>query len=85
MRKAGNPEQFRLKSIIFGYEPDRKLLNRFGWKFSMGLENMLTFTRYKGFDPEATIFTDNNFSDNAIDRGAYPNPKGFFASITLIF
>jgi len=75
----------RLKTIILGYEPDRKLLNRFGWKFSMGLENMLTFTSYKGFDPEATIFTDNNFSDNAIDRGAYPNPKGFFASITLIF
>jgi TonB-dependent starch-binding outer membrane protein SusC len=75
----------RLKTITLGYEPDKKLFNRIGWKFSLTLENMMTFTHYRGYDPEATIFTDNNFSDNAVDRGAYPNPKGFFASFSLTF
>ncbi len=51
--------------------------------FSLSFENFITITKYKGYDPEATIYTDNNFSDNAIDRGAYPDPKAVYLSISL--
>ncbi len=54
-------------------------------KLSLSFDNLLTYTRYKGYDPEATIYTDNNFSDNAIDRGAYPSPKAVYATIQLRF
>ena len=52
-------------------------------KFSLIMENLLTLSHYKGYDPETTIYTDNNFSDNAIDRGAYPVPKSVSLSVTL--
>jgi hypothetical protein len=51
--------------------------------FTISAENLFTFTKYKGYDPEATIYTDNNFSDNAIDKGAYPSPKSVFFKVNL--
>ena len=75
----------RLKQLVFSYSPEWKLCNRIDMKFSLILENLVTLTHYKGYDPETSIYTDNNFSDNAIDRGAYPNPKSFYISITLTY
>lgn len=72
----------RLKSLTFGYEPYKSICG-IRWAVSLSFENLLTITRYKGYDPEATIFTDNNFSDNAIDKGAYPSPKAVFFKINL--
>lgn len=74
----------KLKTVTISYEPTAKILGAL-CRFSLSLENLLTITSYKGFDPEATIFTDNNFSDNALDRGAFPNPKGVFATINFKF
>lgn len=75
----------RLKNITLTYEPSKKLYNHLKFKFSISFENLVTFTKYKGYDPEATTFTDNNFSDNAYDRGAVPNPKAFYATVGLTF
>jgi len=75
----------RLKNLTFSYEPSEKLLNKVAISYSISFENLITITKYKGYDPEATIFTDNNFSDNSIDRGAVPNPKAVFFSVNLKF
>ncbi|MBN2275036.1 MAG: SusC/RagA family TonB-linked outer membrane protein [Bacteroidales bacterium] len=75
----------KLKNISFNYSIAKKIAGRLKVSFSLSFENMVTLTRYKGYDPEATIFTDNNFSDNAIDKGAYPNPRAIYASINLKF
>jgi TonB-linked SusC/RagA family outer membrane protein len=75
----------RLKTLSLIYEPSKKIMDKISMKFSLNFENLLTITKYKGYDPEATIFTDNNFSDNSIDRGAYPNPKAAYATISLKF
>jgi TonB-dependent starch-binding outer membrane protein SusC len=75
----------RLKRITLFYEPVQKVFNTANIKFSLSMENLVTFTKYKGYDPEATIFTDNNFSENGIDRGAYPNPKSLFLTVELKF
>jgi hypothetical protein len=75
----------RLKTLAFHYSPAKKVLNRISMEFSLSFENLVTITKYKGYDPEATIFTDNNFSDNAIDRGSYPLPKAVYFSVNLTF
>ena len=75
----------KLKTLSLSYELPKKIFGSVACNFILSAENLLTFTRYKGYDPEATIFTDNNFSDNAVDRGAYPNPKSVYAIINLKF
>jgi TonB-linked SusC/RagA family outer membrane protein len=72
----------RLKSVTLSYSPIKKILG-VNYSLSLSFENLFTYTKYKGYDPEATIYTDNNFSDNAVDRGAYPNPKSVFFTIEL--
>ncbi len=73
----------RLKQVTLNYQPSWTFLKKMRATFSLSFENFITITKYKGYDPEATIYTDNNFSDNAIDRGAYPNPKAVYLSISL--
>ena len=80
-----NASFIRLKTITLSYEPSKAFLESVKLRVSVSLENILTITRYKGYDPEAIIFTDNNFSDNAIDRGAVPNPKTAYITIGLRF
>lgn len=75
----------RLKTLNFSYSPTKKLFSGVKMKYTVSFENLVTLTRYSGYDPESTIYTNNNFSDNAIDLGAYPNPKGVFFSINMTF
>jgi len=75
----------RLKTISFTYEPVREYIRHIKLRFSLSFENLITITKYKGYDPEATTYTDNNFSDNAIDRGSVPNPKSVFVTIGVKF
>ena len=75
----------RLKTITLSYEPTKELFNHMKFRLSLSFENIFTFTKYKGYDPEATTFTDNNFSDNAIDRGSVPNPKSMYATLSIKF
>ncbi|MFA9392951.1 MAG: SusC/RagA family TonB-linked outer membrane protein [Prolixibacteraceae bacterium] len=72
----------RLKTLTFRYDPPQKYWG-LEFSFSLSFENIITLSRYRGYDPEATIFTDNNFSDNAIDRGAFPNPKSVMIAINV--
>ncbi len=73
----------RLKTLTLGYNFHKIFAGRLNLHLSVSFNNLLTFTRYSGYDPEATIFTDNNFSDNAVDRGAYANPKSFYITLKM--
>jgi TonB-dependent starch-binding outer membrane protein SusC len=75
----------RLKSLSFTYKQPKKQSSKIGLSYTLSFENLVTLTTYSGYDPEATIYTDNNFTDNAMDRGSYPNPKGVYFSINLSF
>ncbi len=77
-----NADFIRLKTISLTYSP-KKTIAGMKCDFTISAENLFTFTKYKGYDPEATIYTDNNFSDNAIDKGAYPSPKSVFFKVNL--
>lgn len=65
----------RLKRITLVYEPSKEYLGHAKLRYSLSFENLLTITK-RGYDPEATTFTNNNFSDNAIDRGQCRIRKG---------
>lgn len=73
----------RLKTLSLIYTPKAKIASKIEMQYKLSFENLITVTRYSGFDPESTIYTNNNFSDNAIDRGAYPNPTGVYVSVKL--
>ncbi|UCH14061.1 MAG: SusC/RagA family TonB-linked outer membrane protein [Bacteroidales bacterium] len=75
----------RLKYLTFSYSPKKRIYNHISMKFSLSFENLVTITKYKGHDPETTVYTDNTFSDYAVDRGAYPIPKAVYGSINLTF
>lgn len=73
----------RLKRVTFAYQFPKKVFKYADLRLSLSLENFITITKYKGYDPEASIYTDNSFSDFGVDRGAYPNPKSVFFTINI--
>jgi TonB-dependent starch-binding outer membrane protein SusC len=75
----------RLKQLTISYLFSKKIFNAGSIMLSLSFENILTLTKYSGYDPEASIYTDNSFSDFAVDRGAYPNPKAMYFTLKLIF
>ena len=75
----------RLKTLSFRYHQPGKFFGKVDIEYSVSFENLVTLSRYSGYDPEASIYTNNNFSDNAIDKGSYPNPKGVYFSVNLGF
>ena len=75
----------RLKTLSFSYRQPKKIASKVALEYTLSFDNLITLTNYSGYDPEAAIYTNNNFTDNAIDRGAYPNPKGVYFSINMTF
>lgn len=73
----------RLKQVTLAYSFPNKLFKVANMSLALSFENFLTLTKYSGYDPEATIATDNSFSDYAVDRGAYPNPKSVYLTLKL--
>jgi TonB-linked SusC/RagA family outer membrane protein len=59
----------RLKNLVFGYEVPKKYLDKTflsGVKVYMQGENLMTWTKWRGFDPENL---------NASSQGSYPSPQ----------
>jgi TonB-dependent starch-binding outer membrane protein SusC len=73
----------RMKRLTFTYSFPKKVFQHVDLKLSLSFENLITYTKYTGYDPEASIYTDNSFSDLGVDRGAYPNPRSVFFSLML--
>jgi len=51
-------------------------------------QNILTFTKYSGFDPEVgnrTPFGNNIALTNGIDFAVYPQPKSFIFGLQVNF
>jgi TonB-dependent starch-binding outer membrane protein SusC len=67
----------RLKVITLGYNLPAAITNKSGIKTSrifVSGTNLLTKSKYKGYDPEVSSFTNNDAS-TGIDYGNYPTPK----------
>ncbi|MDR3308416.1 MAG: TonB-dependent receptor, partial [Tannerella sp.] len=79
----------RLKDITVGYNLPRKYtaFARGRLRIFLSGVNLLTLTKYKGYDPEASRNGDDETNELLLgtDLGAYPTAKSFLAGINLTF
>jgi TonB-linked SusC/RagA family outer membrane protein len=73
---------FRIKTLQIGYTLPKTLINKIGMQRARVYatsENLLTFTKYSGYDPEigGGVFS--------IDRGFYPQARSFMVGLSVGF
>ncbi|HMH32856.1 MAG TPA: TonB-dependent receptor [Puia sp.] len=87
-----NGSYLRFKTITLAYRFSPKLINRLGLgaaSIYVSGNNLITITKYKGFDPEVNSYgTTNNSTDDrnislGLDGGAYPQSKMFLVGLNL--
>ena len=81
----------RLKNISVGYTLPSSLIKKVGLdkvRFYVSAQNILTFTKYPGADPEVNYRNDSSERSNTnigLDYGSYPNTKTFTMGMNLKF
>jgi len=82
----------RLKNLMIGYNVPGTFLNSYtkgvvsNIRIYVSGQNLLTFTKYTGYDPEVGNRTVNTSSlTNGIDFSVYPVPKSFTVGIQANF
>ncbi len=82
----------RVKNVQLGYTMPSKILEKMGaetWRIYVSAENILTFTKYTGVDPEIGSLLDEDGVPNAfdigIDRAVYPQAKTFRVGTSILF
>ena len=75
----------RLKNLSLGYTFSNKLLSNIGLaslRCYVAATNLWTLTDYSGYDPELTIFANDNLSQGA-DYGGYPTAKMYTVGLSI--
>ncbi|WP_461532171.1 SusC/RagA family TonB-linked outer membrane protein [Sinomicrobium sp.] len=75
----------RLKYIGVGYNVPNQVLEKIGFsklRISLSGQNLLTFTKYGGLDPE---FSNSNPFQRGVDFGAFPNLRTYSIGVELGF
>jgi TonB-linked SusC/RagA family outer membrane protein len=81
----------RLKTLTLSYDVSLKLMKK--WKITkvqpyFTAQNVLTFTNYKGFDPEVNEFGTNPDLQGVVqgvDWGTYPQSKSYILGLNVEF
>jgi TonB-linked SusC/RagA family outer membrane protein len=85
-RYVENGSYLRLKSATLGYDLPKSICNKLRTQklfvYVTG-ENLLTFTKYTGFDPEVSAFGVGIAP--GVDFGSYPQSKSFIFGLNLTF
>lgn len=82
-----NGSYLRLKNITLGYNFSKDIAARILAKqirFYVSVQNLLTITSYKGLDPEANFYDQNNLQPG-IDLGVYPNYRTYTVGLNVTF
>ncbi|MFT3949281.1 MAG: TonB-dependent receptor [Agriterribacter sp.] len=77
----------RIKTITLSYDlPLNKLSTAFKTaSIYVTAQNLLTFTKYSGYDPEVNSFDNSNQLSLGTDYNAYPNYRTFLAGVRFSF
>jgi hypothetical protein len=83
----------RLKSLSLGYELPKEWISKLNMSrlyVYVSSENLLTFTKYSGFDPEVSVYSlsSNNTEKNiapGVDYGTYPQSREFLVGLNVTF
>jgi hypothetical protein len=70
----------RLKNLTIGYTVPKEFITKIGlsgssFRFYVSGQNLLTFTKYSGFDPEV--------GNSGVDSGTYPVARVFSAGVNI--
>jgi hypothetical protein len=74
---------FRVKNIELGFSVPKSLTNKIGLdrlRFYVSGQNVFTFTKYTGFDPEFGI---GSATSAGVDGGTYPQSKVFLMGVQV--
>ena len=77
---------FKIKQIQLGYTLPRNLIKKIGLtntRFYVSLDDMITFTKYPGLDPETATTSSSN--GMGFDAGTYPVMKKVLLGATITF
>jgi TonB-linked SusC/RagA family outer membrane protein len=83
----------RIKNVQLGYNIPRALLKQqavvSSIRLSAGVQNLATFTKYKGYDPEVGAYLGKEVQLNSqlmgVDAGRYPLTRLYTASVAVEF
>ena len=77
----------RVKNIVFGYTVPANWIRKYGLeslRLYTNIQNLLTFTKYTGYDPEIGV---NTMTPNVygMDNGRYPSPQSYTLGLNISF
>ncbi len=76
-----NGSYIKLRNISLAYYVPQNILSLAKVKLSVSAQNLLTFTKYKGLDPE--ISSTSGDTNSGMDWFAYPNPRSISFGISI--
>lgn len=80
-------DYLRIQNITLGYNFSSDTLSKFNMskvRLYATVQNLYTFTKYKGYDPEIGLYNQNPLL-NGIDNGRYPLPRTYSLGVNLEF
>ncbi|MDO5664937.1 MAG: TonB-dependent receptor [Bacteroidia bacterium] len=78
----------RLKTVQLGYTFPTELTQRFyiqKMRVFISGQNLLTFTKYSGADPEVGQISSTNYLSRGVDIGTYPQARTYSVGINVTF
>ncbi len=76
---------FRLRNVQLGYSFPKKVIDRLNisqLRVYLGMQNLLTFTKYSGYDPEVG---NDGLLNRGVDSGTYPVSATYRIGLNLKF
>ncbi len=75
----------RMKAVTLGYNFKKLFLGLTSLKLYATGQNLITWTKYSGFDPEVSAFGGNTGTGQGIDYGTYPQVRTFIFGLKAGF
>lgn len=75
----------RMKAVTLGYNFKKLFLGLQSLKLYATGQNLVTWTKYSGFDPEVSAFGGNSGTGQGIDYGTYPQVRTFIFGLKAGF
>ncbi|HEY6141931.1 MAG TPA: TonB-dependent receptor [Flavobacterium sp.] len=86
-RYVEDASYIRLKTVTLGYSLPKSWASQLktkNIKFYVSAQNLITWTKYSGFDPEISSYGQSNLLPG-IDYGAYPTSRTFISGVNVTF
>ena len=87
-RYVENGSYLRIKSLSLAYNLPAQFLNKLKisrLRLYATAENLLTFTKYSGFDPEVSAFGSSSNVAPGVDFGTYPQTRDIIFGLSVTF